>query len=57
MKDEEIDDVLRGRARDPDVLKAETLQHISASIKASLRPVRPLPPTWMLAGEQDEATL
>lgn len=50
MKDEEFDDVLKGSARDPDVLKAETLQRISASIKTSLRPVRPLPPTWVLAG-------
>jgi len=50
LKDEEFDDVLKGSARDPDVLKAETLQRISASIKTSLRPVRPLPPTWVLAG-------
>jgi hypothetical protein len=50
VKDEEFDDVLKGSARDPDVLKAETLQRISASIKTSLRPVRPLPPTWVLAG-------
>lgn len=50
MKDEEIDGVLKGIARDRDVLKAETLQRISASIKTSLRPVRPLPPTWVLAG-------
>jgi hypothetical protein len=49
VKDEEFDDVLKGSARDPDVLKAETLQRISASIKTSLRPVRPLPPTWVLA--------
>ena len=50
MKDEEIDDVLKGAARDADVLKAETLERISDAIKISLRPVRPLPPTWMLAG-------
>ena len=50
MKDEEIDDVLRETARSPHVLKAETLQRISDSIKTSLRPVRPLPPTWALAG-------
>jgi hypothetical protein len=50
VKDEEIDDVLKGTAREPYVLKAETLGRISDSIKTSLCPVRPLPPTWMLAG-------
>jgi hypothetical protein len=50
VKDKEIDDVLKETARGEDVLKAETLQRVSDSIKASLRPVRPLPPTWMLAG-------
>ncbi|MGA2889203.1 MAG: NrsF family protein [Terracidiphilus sp.] len=50
MKDEEIDDVLKGIARGPHVLNAETLQRVSDSIKTSLRPVRPLPPTWVLAG-------
>ena len=49
MKDEEIDDVLKETARGENVLKSETLQSISDSIKTSLRPVRPLPPTWMLA--------
>ena len=50
MKDEEIDDVLKETARGPYVLKAGTLQRVSESIKTSLRPVRPLPPTWILAG-------
>jgi hypothetical protein len=50
VKDEEIDDVLKATARGPHVLSAETLQHVSDSIKTSLRPVRPLPPTWLLAG-------
>lgn len=50
MKDEEIDDVLKGIAREPHVLKAETLERISDSIKTSLRPVRPMPPAWLLAG-------
>jgi len=49
VKDEEIDDVLKETARGENVLKSETLQSISDSIKTSLRPVRPLPPTWMLA--------
>ena len=49
MKDEEIDDVLKETARGEHVLKAGTLQRVSDSIKTSLRPVRPLPPTWVLA--------
>jgi hypothetical protein len=49
VKDEEIDDALKETARGPHVLKAETLQRVSDSIKTSLRPVRPLPPTWLLA--------
>lgn len=49
MKDEDIDDVLKGTAREPHVLKAEALERISDSIKTSLRPVRPLPPAWLLA--------
>jgi hypothetical protein len=49
VKDEEIDDVLKGSARDAHVLRAETLERISGSIKTSLRPVRPLPPAWLLA--------
>ena len=50
MKDEEIDDVLKKTALGPHVLKAETLQRVSDSIKTSLSPIRPLPPTWVLAG-------
>ena len=50
MKDEEIDDALRETSRGPRVLKAEALQRVSDSIKTSLRPVRPLPSTWVLAG-------
>ena len=49
MKDEEIDDVLKETARGEHVLKAGTLQRVSDSIKTSLRPVLPLPPTWVLA--------
>ncbi len=50
MKDEEIDDVLKKAARAPHHLKAETLQRLAGSIKPSLRPVRPLPPTWLMTG-------
>lgn len=51
VKDEEIDDALIKAGQVSLDLKPETLQRVSGSIKASLRPVRPLPPTWILAGE------
>ena len=50
MKDEEIDDVLNEMAKAPQFLKTETLERLADSIKPSLRPVRPLPPTWVLTG-------
>jgi hypothetical protein len=50
VKDEEIDDVLKKAGRAPHDLKPETLQRIADSIKPSLRPVRPLPPTWVMTG-------
>ena len=50
MKDEEIDNVLKNASPAPHDLKPETLQRIANSIKPSLRPVRPLPPTWVMAG-------
>jgi hypothetical protein len=50
VKDEEIDDVLKETARSAYVLNAETLQHVSDSIKTSLRPVRPMLPSRVLAG-------
>lgn len=48
MKDEEIDSLLTKAASARYVLKPETLQRVANSIKLSLRPVRPLPPAWML---------
>lgn len=50
MKDENIDDVLNQAASAPHDLKPEMLQHIADSIKLSLRPVRPLPPAWLMTG-------
>jgi hypothetical protein len=58
VKDEEIDDVLEKAARAPHDLKPEMLQRVSDSIqdsildliKPSLRPVRPLPSTWVMTG-------
>ncbi len=48
MKDEEIDDVLNRAVRAPHDLAPEMLHRIAGSIKPSLRPVRPLPPTWVM---------
>lgn len=50
MKDEEIDDVLKKSARVRQPLALETLKSVADSIKPSLRPVRPLPPTWAITG-------
>jgi hypothetical protein len=49
MKDEEIDDVLTKAAQAQYDLKPETLQRVADSIKPSLSPVSPLPPTWVMA--------
>jgi hypothetical protein len=48
VKDEEIDDVLNKAAQPPPALKPETLRRVSAAIRLPLRPVRPLPPAWVL---------
>ncbi len=50
MKDEEIDDALTKVVRAPYNLKPEMLQRVAHSIKPSLRPVRPLSPTWVMVG-------
>ena len=50
MKDEEIDDLLKKAARAPHEVKAETLERAADSIKATLVPVRPLPPAWVMTG-------
>ena len=49
MKNEEIDDVLKNAAQAPQALDPLVLERIDDSIKASLRPVRPLPPAWLMA--------
>lgn len=50
MKDGEIDDILKqAAAAKPDVDPA-LLDRVSKSIGSSLRPVRPMPPSWILAG-------
>ena len=49
MKDEEVDRVLN-RAGDAAVSpEPEQLKRVTASVQSSLRPVRPLPPAWIIA--------
>jgi hypothetical protein len=50
MKDEQIDEILRKAAQAPKTVDPPVLERIGQSIKPSLRPVRPLPPVWLLAG-------
>lgn len=48
MNDEQMDDVLKQAAQDPEDLDPLLLEHIGDSIKPSLRPVQPLPPVWLM---------
>jgi hypothetical protein len=48
IKDEEIDEFLKNAAQLPDDFDPRLLDSIAASVKSSLRPVRPLPPVWLL---------
>ena len=49
MKDEQIDEVLKAAAVAPHALSAEMLRQIAESMKPTLGPVRPLPPTWVMS--------
>lgn len=49
MKDEEVDEILQKALGAPQVDPA-LLKHIADSLNSTLRPVRPLPPTWVLTG-------
>jgi hypothetical protein len=50
VKDEDIDEVLNKSARAALRPTPESLARAAASIRATLRPVRPLPPPWVLTG-------
>ncbi len=50
MKDREIDDILKQAAEAPHDVDPPLLDRVAASIGSSLRPVRQLPPAWVLAG-------
>ncbi len=48
MKDNEMDEILKQAAEAPHDVDPTLLDRVSASIGASLSPVRPLPPAWVL---------
>lgn len=50
MRDGEIDKVLEKAAQAPHAVDPALLERVVGSIQSSMRPVRPLPPTWALAG-------
>jgi hypothetical protein len=49
VNDRDIDEVLRKTAEAPHVVEPALLQRIAGSLEPSLRPVRPLPRTWVLS--------
>jgi hypothetical protein len=51
MTDEDVDKVLQKTSRAASQVDPALLSGIADSINSSLRPVRPLPPTWILTGE------
>jgi hypothetical protein len=50
VKDEEVDEVLEKASRVAREVEPALLKRVAHSIHSSLRPVRPLPPTWVLTG-------
>lgn len=48
MKDRDIDEILRRAAEGAPEVDPALLDRVSQSIGSSLRPVRPLPPAWVL---------
>ncbi|MGA2574386.1 MAG: NrsF family protein [Bryobacteraceae bacterium] len=50
MRDKEIDEILKQAAQAPHNVDPALLDRVANSIGSSLRPVRPLPPIWVLAG-------
>jgi hypothetical protein len=49
VTDREIDEALKRAAQTPHAVEPAMIGRIAGSIKSSLRPLRPLPPTWILA--------
>lgn len=51
MKDSEIDDLLERAAEERHDVDPALIGRVSTALTASLRPVRPMAPAWMLASE------
>jgi len=52
VRDKDIDEILKQVGQAPHGVDPALLDRVANSIRPSLRPVRPLPPTWVLAGGQ-----
>jgi hypothetical protein len=50
MRDEEIGELLEKVVRVPHEVEPAVLERVVGAIELPLRPVHPLPPTWVLAG-------
>jgi hypothetical protein len=50
VRDREIDEILAQAAQAPREVDGALLDRVAISIGSSMRPVRPLPPGWVLAG-------
>ena len=48
MRDSELDRILSTAARRPIEVSPAVLERIARSLRTSIQPVRPLPPTWVL---------
>jgi hypothetical protein len=49
VRDAEIDEALAKAARAPREVPAKLLKRIAETVEPAMKPVRPLPPTWVLA--------
>jgi len=52
VNDREIDNMLSRAAQAPPAVSSALLDRVAASVGSSLRPVRPLPPGWVLVAAQ-----
>jgi hypothetical protein len=50
VKENEIDEILKQGSKGSEVVDPSILARIAKSIESTMKPVRPLAPTWMLAG-------
>jgi Negative regulator of sigma F len=51
LRDKEIDAILKRAAQGPEVVEPTLLARVAKSIECTMIPVRPVLPTWLLAGE------